>query len=67
MRIIVGSQVCAVIMHELVLIFNKSQKGKEYIKQKENMANLAECRYWITIPLFPSENDWCDVDSARLL
>lgn len=29
MRISVGSQVCAVIMHELVLIFNKSQKGKE--------------------------------------
>lgn len=45
MRISVGSQVCAVIMHELVLIFNKSQKGKEYNKQKENMANLAECRY----------------------
>lgn len=41
----VDPQVCAVILHKLVSIFNENQKGKECIQQKENMPNLAACRY----------------------
>lgn len=33
------SQLCAAILHGLVLIINESQKGKECTQQEENMAN----------------------------
>lgn len=36
----VDSQVCAVILHEFVLIINENQKGKECIQQKRKYGQL---------------------------
>lgn len=55
----VDPQLCAVILHGLVLIINENQKGKECIQQKENMANWWSSGTESLFPFFPSGNNGC--------